>query len=187
MKFTKTTIATGVVLLALAGGAVSGCLTTGDGTVQGIEEMTELEYAKWQLYVTLGVKIGSARLLAEGAITVAELELAATAIELIIQTPLESGTTSLILPALQSVGLTSDEVQLLLLIAEQELLARGALEGLTDPVSGIVELSPRAQELLQRVADSLRGAVAATCDEEAMLGEEFVGRPLTVVAFTFNQ
>lgn len=153
--------------------AISGCVTTGDGDqgVKFIEEMSDAEYAKWQLYVSLGVKIGASRLLDEGAVSEEELDLAADAIELAKDSAIVAGATSLIGPALEDVGLTNDEITLVLLIAEQELLAHGALEDYIDPETGLLALSPRTKEMLQIIADSLRSATALT-EEEALQGAE---------------
>lgn len=155
----KKIIAPVILMLALFGGAISGCVATQDGEqgVEALESMTDLEFNKWKLYVTLGTKIGANRLLAEDVTTETELNLAATALETVRDQSVVPGATSLIVPALQEAGLTNDEVQLLLLIVEQELLQRGALDWI-DPNTGVVALSPRTKELLTAVADSLRAA-----------------------------
>jgi len=161
----KKWIAIGVLGLALGVGAVTGCVTTGDGQgIKALEEMSDLEYARWQLYITLGVKIAANRALTEDLVSASELNTAATALEILRDQTVVSGATSLILPALESAGLTSEEVQLLLLIVEQELLSRGALEWL-DPETGIVALSPRTKEMLTRVADALRSATVVSAEE----------------------
>lgn len=156
----KKWIAPAVLMLALAGGAISGCVSTGEDGEQGIEAlegMTDLEFNKWKLYLTLGTKIGANRLLAEGVVTAEELDLTATAIETARDQSIVPGATAIITPALEEAGLTNDEVQLLLLIVEQELMSRGALEWL-DPETGLVAFSPRTKELLTAVADALRSA-----------------------------
>lgn len=179
----KKWIAPAVIVLALAGGAISGCLSTGDGEqgIEALESMTDLEFNKLTLYVTLGTKIAANRALAEGAVTEEELDLAATALETVRDSSVVPGATSIITPALEEAGLTNDEVQLLLLIVEQELLSRGALEWL-DPATGLVAFSPRTKSLLTSVADSLRAAALLTEEEaqqgielEAELGGQIIG------------
>jgi len=162
----KKWIAPTILVLALAGGALSGCVLTGDGEqgVEFIEGMTDLEFSKWKIYIQLGVKVGANRMLEEGTVTEEELDIAAAALEAVRDEPIIPGAASLIMPALAEAGLTNDEVQLLLLIVEQELLSRGALEWV-DPETGVISLSPRTKELLTVVADSLRAAELLT-DEE---------------------
>ncbi len=159
----------GAAVLALAlgvGGALSGCtmLGTGEGGVQAIEEMSELEWSRWKLYIQLGTKIGANRLLAEDLVSEDDLAIAATVLDTLRDQTVVPGATSLIAPALVEAGLTNDEVQLLLLIVEQELLSRGALEWL-DPDTGLLALSPRTKELLTLVADALRSASAVSQTE----------------------
>jgi hypothetical protein len=161
----KHWIGPAILALALMGGAISGCVSTGDGHgVQAIEQMSELDFSKWKLYLTLGTKIGANRLLAEGAVTAEELEIAATALETLRDQTVVPGATSLIQPALREAGLTNDEVELLLLIVEQELLSRGALEWV-NPETGLFELSPRTKDLLTVVAGALRSATSVTSEE----------------------
>jgi hypothetical protein len=156
------------LLIVLAAGllcmpVISGCATTGDDQgIELIEDMSEAEYAKWQLYVSLGTKIGASRLLEEGIVTATELELAADVIDALQDSVVSAGATSFIVPALQKAGLTSDEIQFVLLVAEQELLSRGALAGVVDPLTGTVSLSPRTKEMLHIIAESLRSAVKPT-------------------------
>lgn len=177
----KKWIAPAVLVLALAGGAISGCMTTSDGEqgIEALEGMTDLEFNKWKLYITLGTKIGANRLLAEEAVTAEELEIAATALETVCDQSVVPGATQIITPALEEAGLTNDEVQLLLLIVEQELLSRGALEWI-DPETGLVALSPRTKELLTAVSDSLRSAAALSEQEveQGMQAEDAVGGTL---------
>lgn len=169
-----------VLALVVAGGAISGCVTTPDGEqgVEAIESMSELDFNKWKLYVTLGTKIGANRLLAEGLVNEQELELTAAVLETVRDQSIVTGATSLLIPALEEAGLNNDEIELLLIIVEQELLSRGALEWV-DPETGIVSLSPRTKELLTTVASSLRSAVLLTEDEEEQglrLEAEFNGQ-----------
>lgn len=180
----KKWIAPAVLVLALAGGSISGCMTTNDGEqgIEALEGMTDLEFNKWKLYVSLGTKIGANRLLAEGLVTEEELDIAATAIETARDQSVVPGSTAIITPALQEAGLTNDEVQLLLLIVEQELMSRGALDWI-DPETGLVAFSPRTKELLTAVADALRAAETITDNEvekgrliEVEVGGTFVTR-----------
>lgn len=153
-----------VLALVLAGGAISGCVSTDDGQgVAAIESMSDLEFSKWKVYVSLGVKIGANRLLDEGQVTEEELNTAADVLETVRDQPLFPGATSIIMPALKDAGLTNDEVELLLFIVEQELLSRGALDWVGE--DGLVALSPRTKELLTAVASALRAADVVTASE----------------------
>jgi hypothetical protein len=80
--------------------------------------------------------------------------------------PLELDAGSLIAPALRRAGLSNDELELVLLIAEQELAARGALNWV-NPVTNVLELSPRSKEVLHIVARSLRAASVVTPKEKS--------------------
>jgi len=168
-----------VLALILAGGALSGCASTDSGQgIEAIEQMSELDYNRWSLYVQLGVKIGANRLLEEGVVTEDELEITAVALETIRDQDFVPAGSSLVQTALQDVGLTSDEIELLLLIVEQELTARGALDWV-NPDTGMVELSDRTEALLTMVADALRSATLVT-DTESEQGQvleaEFQGK-----------
>lgn len=178
----KNWIAPAILVLALAGGAISGCMSTGDGEqgIEALESMSDLEYSKWKLYLTLGTKIGANRLLSEGVVTEEELDIAATALETVRDQSVVPGATSIITPALEEAGLTNDAVQLLLLIVEQELMSRGALEWL-DPETGLIALSPRTKDLLTTIADALRSATLVTGEEiqqGMQLESEFNGKIL---------
>lgn len=164
-------IIAGVLGLVLTAGAVTGCITTGDGQgVEALENMSELEYANWKLYISLGVSVASNRALAANLVSQADLDLAASALDLLRDQNITAGATSLIGPALEEVGLTNDEVALLLLIVEKELLERGALEW-RDPVTGAVALSPRTKEILTIVAASLRAA-GSVSEADVRLAED---------------
>jgi hypothetical protein len=63
----------------------------------------------------------------------------------------------------EDAGLTNDELMLLLLLVEQELIERGALEWFD--AEGQIDLSPRTEELLTIVANALRGSTEVTTDE----------------------
>ncbi len=141
---------------------VTGCVSTDDGRgVEAIENMSELSYNNFKNFVRLGVKIAASRSLDEGLVSQNDLNAAAVAVETLRDATIVPGATSLILPALENAGLTSDEIMLILLIAEQQLLKRGALDWL-DPETGLVALSPRTKEVLTLVAGSLRSAATVT-------------------------
>ena len=162
-----------LALIAVLGAAsLSGCASTDGGKgVQALEQMSELDYNKWKLYIQLGVKIGANRLLQEGTVSVQDLSIAATAIETVRDQTGVPGTKSFIQDALKDAGLTNDEVELLLVIVEQELLARGALDWL-NPETGVVEWSPRTKDLLTLVAGSLRTATTAPQADEVRQGQQ---------------
>lgn len=171
-----------LALIAVLGTAcLSGCASTDGGKgVQALEQMSELDYNKWKLYIQLGVKIGANRLLAEGSVTAQDLEIAATALETVRDQTGVPGTKSFIQDALKDAGLTNDEVELLLVIVEQELLARGALDWL-NPETGVIEWSPRTKDLFTLVAGSLRSAAIVTEQEVRQgtsLEAEFQGKLL---------
>ena len=157
----KKWITIGVLAAVLSAGAVSGCLATGDGGIQAIEQMSDSDYAKWRLYVTLGVKIGANRLLGEGMVSVDELELIASTLEALRDQSFMQGGQSFILPALREAGLTNDEITLVMLILEQELLEHGALSWI-DSDTGLIALSPRTKEVLTDVVVALRSAAVIT-------------------------
>lgn len=165
-----------ILAIALGGVAISGCVTTpnGEQSIEVLEGMSEYQYGKWKLYIQLGVKIGANELLEDEVVTEEELDLAASALEMIRDQPVTSGATSIVGPALTEVGLNSDEIELLLLILEQELLSRGAMDWVGS--DGAVALSPRTVEILTLVADALRAATVVT-EEEMQTGmtlrEEF--------------
>lgn len=151
-------------------GAVS-CTSTENGkSIQGLEEMTDVDFNKWKLYLQLGTQIGANRLLKSGAVSESDLEIAATALETLRDQDVVPGVESGITTALEDAGLTNEEVKLLLLIVEQELLARGALDWI-NPDTQMVELSPRTQDLLTLIAKSLRDAANVT-SQNLIIGEE---------------
>lgn len=158
-KMIMMLVFTGVLFV----GGVS-CTTTGGNGLKPLEEMTELEFSKWKLYVQLGVKIGASRLLQEGVVTQEQLGIAAAAIDGIKGQPVAGGMKSLIVPALRKAGFANDEVEFILLVAEQELLARGAFDWI-NPVTNVFELSPRTIEMLTIIADALRTASIVTPEE----------------------
>lgn len=164
-----------LLVLALAGSMVgSGCAITPDGEqgIVSIENMSELEYNNWVMYVQLGVKIPARRLLESGEITEDELELIASTLESVRDQTIVPGTTSILTPAFEDVGLNSDEIQLVVMIIENELLKRGALDWI-DPDTGNIALSPRSRGLMTAVIDSLR-SISLTEQELIYLEEEFL-------------
>lgn len=165
-----------VLGLVCAFGTMQGCSSTGEGQgIQALEQMPEVDYSKWKLYIQLGVKISANRLLREGSVTAKELELVATAIETARDQTVIPGATGIIKPALDKIGFTNDEVELVLMVAEQELLSRGALNWI-NPTTGVVDLSPRTKDILTVVASSLRAATKVTEEEHqqnAQLQDQF--------------
>lgn len=167
----KKWIAPAVLVLALAGGAISGCITTDNGQgIEVIENMSEKQYNKWRLYLQLSAKIGANRALSEGVVTEEDLGLIAEAIRQAANDPVVPGASSILLPILEDFGLSQDEAGLILLIVEQELLSRGALEWV-DPETGTIGFSPRTKELLNTIADAIDSA-AVLSEEEIQTGAE---------------
>jgi len=156
-----------VSVLGLA--PMTGCTTTPDGQgLEFIESYDEQEFFKFKTYMRLSVKVAVNRLLTEGVVTQEEVLMVADIVEQAIETPVVAGATSILEPILEAQGLTNDEIALIVLIAEQELISRGALDWL-DPVTGRVGLSPRTKELLGDVVEGLRTAQAITLEEEAQI------------------
>lgn len=156
------------ILSVIAIGSCIACQS--NGSIKPLEEMTELEYSKWKLYIQLGVKIGANRLLKEQVVTTGELGTAAAVIDGIKGEPVTGGIKSLIMPALAKAGFQNDEVEFVLLIAEQELLARGALDWI-NPETNVLELSPRTVEVLGIISASLRSASVVTEEEASSAAE----------------
>lgn len=146
---------------------IVGCMSTnGQGAIKPLEQMSDVEYTHWKLYIELGVKIGAHRLLTEKIVTQNQLTMVATVVDAVTTTPLEAGATSLLIPALQKAGFNNDEAMLILMVVDQELMSRGALKWV-DPATGLVSLSPRTKEVLGLVSTALRTANAVTQDEHA--------------------
>lgn len=141
------------------------CSTLADGThgVKPLELMTDMEFNKWKLYIELTTRVGATRLMEQGAISPAELTMAANAIDNIKNQPVDAAAGALIVPALQNAGFTNDEAMLVLLIVEQELLARGALRWI-NPDTGQLDLSPRTEEVLHVVATALLSVAGAVSE-----------------------
>jgi len=165
----KFWIAPAIAGILLMGNAA--CVTTGDGQgIEAVEQMNDLDFSRWQLYIQLGVKIAANRALEEGLVTEEELDLAATALETATTQSLAPGTGTLIGPLLSDSGLNNDELTLILLIVENELLARGALDWI-NPDTGVMGLSPRTQIILNTAAGSLRAASVVTETEKLQYQE----------------
>lgn len=161
-------IATLGIVGVLAIGAISGagCVSTGgEHGIEALEQMSDLEYNNWKLYISLGVKVGARRLLDEGIVSITDLTVASTVVDSVATSPIVPGATSLLEKPLEDAGFTNDEAKLVLLIVEQELLARGGLSGVLDPETGVFKLAPRTQEVLQLVASSLRSVTEITPEE----------------------
>src|SRR5690348_7731283 len=92
-------------------GSFVACSTTGGNSVKPLEQLTELEYSKWKLYIQLGVKIGAHRLLQEGVVNTDQLNVAAGVIDGIQGEPITGGAKSFIIPALHKAGFNNDEVE----------------------------------------------------------------------------
>jgi hypothetical protein len=159
------------IAVLFAGIPVTSCTTTQDGeqSIESLEQMSELDYNRWKLYIQLGVKIGANRLLEEGVVDEATLDVMADVVENVATKPIQAGATSIIKEVLEDelekLGLNNDEAVFVLLVAEQELLARGVLDGVLDPETGNTVLSPRAKEMLGIVAGSLRAAGNVSAEE----------------------
>lgn len=152
-------------LLLVACPVVISCSTTnGQHGSPAIEQMSEVEYNKWKLYIQLGVKIGANRLLQEQVVSEDTLNATATVLETVRDQTVVPGANAFLTNALKDSGLNNDEVQLLLLVVEQELIERGALDWI-DPNTGLVALSPRTKDVLTLVADALRSALIVTENE----------------------
>lgn len=146
---------------------VIGCMSTnGQGAIKPLEQMSDVEYTHWKLYIELGVKIGAHRLLTEKIVTQNQLVMVATVVDSVVTTPLEAGATSLLIPALQKAGFNNDEATLVIMVVDQELMSRGALKWV-DPATGLVSLSPRTKEVLGLVSSALRTAGNVSEDEHA--------------------
>jgi len=139
-----------MVSILLFGGVA--CSTTGIPT---LEQMSEADYSQWKLYIQLGVKIGTERLVQDHKVTQDELNVAAAAIDAIKGQSVLDNATSLITPALEKAGFHNDEVKLLLLVAENELISHGALHWM-NPQTNVLELSPRTKEVLSIISSTLR-------------------------------
>lgn len=149
--------------------AASGCLTTdedGNTTLMGLDEMSELEYSRMSIYISLGVKIGASRLLEAEQVDADTLNLVADVLEGLVGEPLLELAGGWITNAVSdSVPLTNDELLLLLIIVEQEVLTRGGGTYIDD-VTGELLLTERTEDLLLVVASALRSAVGSVTPTE---------------------
>ena len=140
--------------IGLTTASLSGCVSVGGGQgVELIENMSEASFTNLRLYVSLTTKVTASRLIAENLVSAEDVSKAVQAIDIALTSPVIPGASSILKPALEEVGLTGSEIELLLLIVERELLDRGALQ------VGVVELSPRTKELLQVISAALHAAV----------------------------
>lgn len=159
MVVNKSVTAFVLTLGALLGG--TGLITSCSSTSQGngfvaVEKLSEQDFNKWKLYVELGVKIGANRLLEEGVVKKDELTKIADSIDLVLTQPATSVGELLLSKALLNSGVSSDEIKLIVLIAESEIVNRnGYVYVNTD---GIVNLTPRTRDLLMAVSHALRVA-----------------------------
>lgn len=163
--------------------ASSGCLTTdADGNIalKGLDEMTELEYSRLSTYISLGVRIGTSHLLEAGQVDTETLDLVADVIEGLVGEPLlELAGGWLINAIVDKVPLTSDELQMILIIVEQEVLTRGGGTYM-DLETGELRLTERTEDLLLVVASALRSAVNNVTPEEQNKFKAFQKSPPTV-------
>jgi hypothetical protein len=178
----RNIVAPAILAAILLGGAsISGCVSTSTGQgIEAIETMTDADYQRFVLYLQLGIKISANRALAEELVTVEDLELAAEALVLIRDGSVVSvAGEGLIAAGLTEVGLTNDEIFLLLEILELELQQRGGLD-LTDPVTGQIMLTSRTEDLLTIIADTLLESTQPVTEQEIEEGmtlqEEFNGQ-----------
>lgn len=173
-----------IVLATLLGTSIATTSCISAGSEQGvvlIENMSEQEFTKWRLYISLTTKVVASRLVDEGLVSREELALAAQALELVRDgsLPPDLSTSSILKPALEKVGLKDSEIELALLVIEQEILKRGIVP-FADPVTGLVSLSPRTKSVLNEMINSLKTAVAqpatpAESKRVAELRSEFDG------------
>lgn len=151
-----------VLGVGFATGSLSGCVSTGSGQgIVALESMSEQDFSKWRLYISLSTKIAASRLIANNLVSADDVNKAVSALTLLRDQPIVEGATSFIKPVLEQVGLAGSEIELLLLVVEQELLSRGALDYI-DPQTGLVSLSPRTKDVLTVVVNSLTAAATET-------------------------
>lgn len=170
-----------IAVMLLGGASISGCVTTDEGQgIESIEAMTEADYQRFMLYLELGVKIAASRALEEGVVTEQELRDTSDALLLITHAdtlPVAGG--GIFATALKELGVSNDEVLLILDIVKLELQQRGGMD-FVDPVTGEIDLTPRTELLLLMLAETL---VAVTIEEPTeeeleqgkMLQQEFNG------------
>jgi hypothetical protein len=146
-----------LIAVMLIGGTLSCQSSGGQPAIKPLEQMDDVTYSHWKLYIQLTVKIAAHRLLTERVVTQDQLNLVAGVVDAVTTSPIQAGATSLLGPALAKAGFTSDEVTLAVMIADQELVARGALKNV-DPTTGMIQLSARTKEVLGLVSSALRTA-----------------------------
>lgn len=143
---------------------INGCIMSPEGDVVAVEDMSETEFQNWQLMTVLGVKIGANRLLMEGVIKESDLDGMADVLEAASEATFAEGATSIFKDTLAEAGFTSDEVTLLLLVAEQQLIARGGLS-----LDDALQLSPRTKDTLVKLAEGLRNVAPLTQAEQSLM------------------
>lgn len=151
------------ILPAISG----GCTTTPEGQqgIQGIEEMSDVDFNRLKLYSSLGVKIAASTLVAEGEVDPNDLDTAADVLEDIKVTPVLGSAELLIQTLLAELDtpLTDESVEALLEIAVFELQAQGILDSLNP--DGTLNLTPRTNELIDVLVDALRAAADTPVEE----------------------
>ena len=164
-----------VGMLAFLPIVTSSCISTGDGqSLASLEEMTDVEFSRLQLFVSLGVRVGANRLVTEGVVDPLILNVVADVVEEVATSTSIVGSVSEVLAArLVGLGLTADEIQLLFLLAEQAIAERGGFTFID--VDGQSLLSERSQSILLTIAAALRQPLvtAFEFDEAQRLGADF--------------
>jgi hypothetical protein len=154
-------IALGLVAIPLTGAALSGCVTLpgGERGLESLETMSEVDFRRFKLYSTLGVKVAAHRLVEEEVVTAADLAAAADVLESLEETPVTGGAELLVEDLLTESGLTSSEVRAILELVVFELQAAGLFDQVG--LDGTLELGPRTKELV----DALIAAVREVSEE----------------------
>ncbi len=81
-------------------GALTGCVGTPDGGqgIEYIEEMDDLRFEEFKLFLQLGVQIGARNLVAEGVVTQVDLDLAASALDIVCNEPVVDTARGVLTP-----------------------------------------------------------------------------------------
>lgn len=153
-----------VGLLASLPFVTTGCVSTGSGQgLATLEEMDDASFARLQLFVSLGVRVGANRLVTEEIVEAEVLNVVAGVVEEVASSTSVVGSVSeLLSERLAEVGLTAEEVQLLFLLAEQAIAERGGLTVIT--IDGQSLLSDRSRALLTTIAAALRQPVVTEAE-----------------------
>lgn len=170
-----------LAVMLLGGASISGCVTTDEGQgIESIEAMSEADYQRFMLYLELGVKIAANRALEDGLVTEQELRDTSDALLLITHADaLPAAGTGVFATALKEMGVSNDEVLLILDIVKLELQQRGGMDFI-DPVTGEIDLTPRTESLLLMLAETLvevtlEEPTAEEVEQGKMLQQEFNG------------